>query len=107
MYVAIAGPCWSSRPTSRNWFLKPCSVSFGLVAEPEITGMPAWLGVAAGQRRTVPDPDFGRVGRGRLRWGACLFSCLRRLLAAAGERERDGERGKRKLAVLHWILRTV
>ena len=23
--------------------LKPCSVSLGLVAEPEITGMPAWL----------------------------------------------------------------
>jgi hypothetical protein len=42
-YCAIAGPCWSSRPTTRNWVLKPCSVSFGLVAEPEMTGMPAWL----------------------------------------------------------------
>ena len=40
---ATAGPCWSSRPTVRNTFLKPCSVSFGFVAEPEIIGMPAWL----------------------------------------------------------------
>ena len=42
-YWAIAGPCWSSRPTVRKTFLKPCSVSFGFVAEPEIIGMPAWL----------------------------------------------------------------
>jgi hypothetical protein len=41
--AAMAGPCWSSRPTTRNTFLKPCSVSLGLVAEPEIIGMPAWL----------------------------------------------------------------
>jgi hypothetical protein len=43
MYAAIAGPCWSSRATVRKIVLKPYSVSLGLVAEPEIIGMPAWL----------------------------------------------------------------
>jgi hypothetical protein len=37
------GTCWSSRPTVRKPTLKPCSVSLGFVAEPEIIGKPAWL----------------------------------------------------------------
>jgi hypothetical protein len=41
MYAAIAGPCWSSRPTVRNTPFRPRSVSCGFVAEPEITGIPA------------------------------------------------------------------
>ena len=32
-----------SRPTVRKTTLKPCSVSAGLVDEPVIIGMPAWL----------------------------------------------------------------
>ena len=43
MYAAIAGPCWSSRPTVRKTPFRPRSVSSGLVAEPVITGMPALL----------------------------------------------------------------
>ncbi len=39
--LAMAGPCWSSRPTVRKVTEKPCSVR--LVAEPEIIGMPAVL----------------------------------------------------------------
>src|SRR5688500_8270693 len=41
MKAPMAGPCWSSRATVRNTVLRPRSVTAGLVAEPEIIGMPA------------------------------------------------------------------
>ena len=34
-------PCWTSLAITRNAVAKPCCVYFGLVAEPEICGMPA------------------------------------------------------------------
>ena len=55
----MAGPCWSSRPTVRKTPFMPRSVSSGLVAEPEITGMPALrVDLGSGNRHArieVPD----------------------------------------------------
>ena len=39
--LAEALACWTSLAITRKAVLKPCCVYFGLVAEPEICGMPA------------------------------------------------------------------
>jgi hypothetical protein len=40
-YAAIAGPCWSSRPSED--VLETLLGHLGFVTDPEIIGIPAWL----------------------------------------------------------------